>query len=493
MKKNKLKINLLLQSFYQVLIVLTPLLTSPYVSRVLGAEKLGVYSFTYSIVNYFTIFANLGTQNYGSHAIASCGENRKERSKIFSEILCMQVGVSLLALVGYVIYLCFINTNDALISVLQTIYILVSLVSLNWFYFGLEEFRLTVLRNTIIKIVTIALIFTLVKKPEDLSLYIIILAGGDVVGQLVMIPALKKYVDFHIPTIRGVARHIKPNLILFLPGIAYSLNHVLDKTMIGVMSTYTQNGYYYNVEKIINIPKGLITGIGIVMMPHISKNISMGKNDLNKLYLSKFIYVVMFMACALSFGMSAVATEFVPFFFGPGYEGCIILMTTMAYALIFMSLSDTVRMQYLIPNNKDKVYAIALFSSAIFNVMINALLIPKLGALGAVIGTLVAEFIAFGIQFVATAVKVNILFDFVKALLFALDGVGMFLLIKWLSIHMTLNSTTVKLLIEIIVGGTVYVIVGCLILKIINPELFENIYLILKNMLGYKKRKDNRS
>lgn len=219
----------------------------------------------------------------------------------------------------------------------------------------------------------------------------------------------------------------------------------------------------------------------------------MGKNDLNKLYLSKFIYVVMFMACALSFGMSAVATEFVPFFFGPGYEGCIILMTTMAYALIFMSISDTVRMQYLIPNNKDKVYAIALFSSAIFNVMINALLIPKLGALGAVIGTLVAEFIAFGIQFVATAVKVNILFDFVKALLFALDGVGMFLLIKWLSIHMTLNSTTVKLLIEIIVGGTVYVIVGCLILKIINPELFENIYLILKNMLGYKKRKDNRS
>ena len=199
--------------------MLTPLLTSPYVSRVLGAEKLGVYSFTYSIVNYFTIFANLGTQNYGSRAIASCGENRKERSKIFSEILCMQVGVSLLALVGYAIYLCFINTNDALISVLQTIYILVSLVSLNWFYFGLEEFRLTVLRNTIIKIVTIALIFTLVKKPEDLSLYIIILAGGDVVGQLVMIPALKKYVDFHIPTIRGVARHIKPNLILFLPEI----------------------------------------------------------------------------------------------------------------------------------------------------------------------------------------------------------------------------------------------------------------------------------
>lgn len=491
MKKNKLKINLLLQSFYQVLIVLTPLLTSPYVSRVLGAEKLGVYSFTYSIVNYFTIFACLGTQNYGSRAIASCGEDRKKRSEVFSEILCMQIGASTIALVAYIIYLCFINTNDALISMLQTIYIFVSLVSLNWFYFGLEEFKLTVLRNTIIKIVTIVLIFTLVKKPEDLSLYVIILAGGDVVGQLVMIPALKKYVDFHIPTIKGILKHIKPNLILFLPGVAYSLNNVLDKTMIGVMSTYTQNGYYYNVEKIINIPKGLITGIGVVMMPHISKNISIGKSDLNKLYLSKFIYVVMFMACALSFGMSAVATEFVPFFFGAGYDGCVILMTTMAYALIFMSLADTVRMQYLIPNNMDKVYATALLSSAIFNVVINALLIPKLGALAAVIGTLVAEFIAFGIQFVATAKKVNILPDFIKAFLFALDGVGMFLLIKWLSTHMAFNSTTIKLLMEIMVGGITYVVVGYLILKIINPELFEDVHLMLKKTLGHKVRKNN--
>ena len=138
MSKNKLKLNLLLQSFYQVLIVLTPLLTSPYVSRVLGAEQLGVYSFTYSIVNFFTIFANLGTQNYGSRAIASCGNDRKKRSEVFSEILCMQIGVATIALIGYGGYLLFYNTNDALISSLQTIYIIVSLVKGN-FYFSFCE------------------------------------------------------------------------------------------------------------------------------------------------------------------------------------------------------------------------------------------------------------------------------------------------------------------------------------------------------------------
>lgn len=489
MSKNKLKLNLLLQSFYQVLIVLTPLLTSPYVSRVLGAEQLGVYSFTYSIVNFFTIFANLGTQNYGSRAIASCGNDRKKRSEVFSEILCMQIGAATIALIGYVGYLLFYNSNDALISSLQTIYIIVSLVSLNWFYFGLEEFKLTVLRNTVIKIVTIVLIFVLVKKPEDLSLYIIILAGGDVVGQLVMIPALKKYVDFHIPQMCGVIKHIKPNLVLFLPGIAYSLNHVLDKTMIGIMSSYTQNGYYYNVEKIINIPQGLITGIGVVMMPHMSKNISFGKKNLNETYLSKFIYIVMFMACALSFGMSAVATDFVPFFFGPRYDGCIILMSVMAYALIFMSLADTVRMQYLIPNNLDKIYVTALFLSTIFNVSINAAFIPKLGAFGAVIGTLVAEFIACGIQFVATAKRVNIFNDFAKSLFFVADGLFMFWLVKILSNKLNLTSIVTKLLIEIAVGGIFYVVLGYGILKAVNPALFEDVHLMLRKLMGGKKER----
>lgn len=255
------------------------------------------------------------------------------------------------------------------------------------------------------------------------------------------------------------------------------------------MSSYTQNGYYYNVEKIINIPKGLITGIGVVMMPHMSKNISLGKESLNEAYLSKFIYIVMFMACALSFGMSAVANDFVPFFFGPGYDGCIILMSVMAYALIFMSLADTVRMQYLIPNNLDKIYVMALFLSTIFNVSINAALIPKLGAFGAVIGTLVAEFIACGIQFVATAKRVSIFNDFTKSLFFAVDGVLMFLLVREVSCKLALRPIVIKLLVEIGIGGLFYIALGYVILKAINPDLFKDVQLMLRKLMKHKTKK----
>lgn len=479
-KRSKLKINLILQSFYQVLIVLTPLLTSPYVSRVLGADKLGVYSYTYSIVNYFTIFANLGTQNYGSRSIAACGTDREKKSKVFSEIYCMQFFASVIAITGYVVYLLIFNESDSLISAIQTIYIFVSLFTLNWFFFGIEEFRMTVFRNTLIKILTIIGIFAFVKSENDLQIYIIILAGGELFGQIIMLPTLRKYVDWSKPSLRGVIKHIKPNFILFLPAIAYSLNHVLDKTMIGIFSTYTQNGYYYNVEKIVNIPKGLITGIGIVMMPRMSMNVAHGEKKTNEIYLRKFIYVVSFLSCALAFGMSAVAADFIPWFFGDGYEGCISLMEAMAFALIFMSLSDTVRMQFLIPNKKDSVYAIALFVSAAFNVTLNYLLIPILGALGAVVGTLTAEFVAFVIQFTVTARNMRIVSDLVKSISFLIAGLIMLLVVKFIANLFMGYPALVKLIAEILAGGFTYVIMTIMFMKKLYPKILRDVYYILQ-------------
>jgi O-antigen/teichoic acid export membrane protein len=245
--------------------------------------------------------------------------------------------------------------------------------------------------------------------------------------------------------------------------------------MIGMMSSYTENGFYYNVEKIINIPKGLITGIGVVMMPRMSRNISVGNKSVNDIYIRKFVYIVMFTSCALAFGMSAVAQEFVPWFFGDGYVGCIALMRTMAFALIFMSLADTVRMQYLIPNNKETVYAGALFVSAIFNVLINAILIPKHGALGAVIGTLVAECVAFMMQFYVTARNIKILTDFAKALWFAIDGCIMWGIIRAISVGFDIKSMFIKLLLEIGIGGISYVILGAIMMQLINPMLMNDI------------------
>lgn len=267
---SSIKKNLGLQTAFQILNTCLPLITAPYLSRTLGATSLGVYSFTSSIVSYFSLFAMLGTVNYGTRTIAAVKENKEERSKCFWSIFLFQVIVTFMCLMTYIVYMFWLCKDNYIIAWIQGITIVCCCFDINWLFFGIENFKITVTRSMIIKVVTVLLILFTVKSTEDLWLYTFIMAMGTLVSQLILWVYVPRYISFCKISLKDIQRHIKPNLVLFIPLLAMSVYHIMDKTMLGLLSSYEQNGFYYNADKLINIPLCIINGVGTVMLPRMT-------------------------------------------------------------------------------------------------------------------------------------------------------------------------------------------------------------------------------
>ena len=227
----KIKVNIGFQVAYQIFIVLTPLITSPYLSRVLGAPKLGIFSATFSYINYFELLCKLGIDTYGNREIARCSNNRTKYSERFWNLYLIQLSFSILSVGLYALILIaghnsFRNPD---IMLLQGIWILAAMLDINWLLFGLEDFRATVIRNIAIKLIIIVLIFVCVRSEDDLPVYILIMSGGMVLSQIVTwLYAIRK-LDKPVFTKKLYLHYIKPLLYFFIPVLAMSVFHVMDK------------------------------------------------------------------------------------------------------------------------------------------------------------------------------------------------------------------------------------------------------------------------
>lgn len=476
--KNKMassiKKNLGMQTAFQILNTCLPLITAPYLSRTLGATALGVYSFTSSIVSYFILFAMLGTVNYGTRTIAAAKENKEERSKCFWGIFLFQVIVTVICLLAYIVYMFLICKDNFIIAWIQGITIVCCCFDINWLFFGVENFKITVTRSMIIKIVTVVLILLTVKTTEDLWLYTLIMAMGTLVSQIVLWIYVPQYISFSKISIKDIQKHIKPNIILFIPLLAMSVYHIMDKTMLGILSSYEQNGFYYNADKLINIPLCIINGIGTVMLPRMTALYNSDQNkEANELLIISLEGVGL-VSIAMACGIAAISNEFVPFFFGSGYEPCILLTVVLSPVLIIKGFTNTLRTQYLVPLKMEKYYISSVLSGAITNLGCNLLLIPRLGALGAVLGTLVAEFVACVIQFVI--IRKN--FDFKSCLkscfVYLCAGLLMVVLVRAVS-HISVNII-LKILIEIVIGGIIFILVAGIFVYKSRRKVFEEIF-----------------
>ena len=455
---NDIRKNLFYQTILQILNTCLPLITSPYLSRILAAEGLGRFSYTQSIVNYFTLFSMLGVINYGTRSIAIYKRNKEERSIEFWNIYFLQYSVSLIALISYVIYILFFLKDNVIIAWFQIFYIIAAMFDISWVFFGMENFKITAKINTIIRIISVIVILTLVKSLDDLWIYTFIMSGSLFFGNILLWLFLFKIIDIKkIKNIcfKGILKHIKPNLILFIPLLAMSVYHIMDKTMLGLLSSYEQTGFYYNADKIINIPAGIITGIGTVMLPKMSTIINLGdKEKANKIFKVSIEMIIM-LAIAITFGISAISFKFIPFFFGKGFDECISLVIVLSPVIIIKGLSYTIRMQYLIPNFKEKIFIQSIFIGAIVNLVINIILIPNLDAMGAVLGTLIAEFIScfWQYKFIYKDIKDRKLI--LNMYIYILFGMIMSSIIYF--IGTMINDNLVAIIVQFILGVIIYI------------------------------------
>lgn len=452
---SSIKKNMVYQSLYQILAIILPLVTSPYISRILGPEKLGIYSYTYSITSYFVIFAMLGINNYGNRAIAQVRNDRNNLNKTFSSIFCFHAFISLIIAIIYIFYILFIVNENKIYFVIQGCLVAGALFDINWFYFGIEKFKLTVVRNTIVKLLTVLAIFLFVKSKDDLSIYIFIMAFGSFVSQLSVWMYIKKYVVFVKPSVQDIIKHTKPMFILFIPVIAISLYKYTGKIMIGLLSTKSQLGYFDNAGKAIDIPISIIGAFGTVMLPRMSNLVANGEFEVIKKNINNSIQSFMFLAIGLTFGIAGVSTVFAPIFWGEQFVHSGQLIKWLAITIPFLAFANILRTQYLIPQSKDKIYVVSIIIGAIVNITLNILLIPKYEAMGAVIGTIFAEITVCLIQSIALIYELPIIVYIKNCLFYIFSGTVMYLILLFIGKLMEVHIYT--LIVQIVFGALLYI------------------------------------
>lgn len=478
-----LKKNLIYNITYQVLVIVLPLITAPYISRVLGVNGIGTYSYVYSIAYYFGLCGMLGISNQGSRCIALSKYDRDKASHEFSNLYCIQLITSTIALLSYIgFYTCFF-TGDKTIAFIDVLFVISYLLDINWFFFGMEQFKITVTRNIIIKTLTVCCIFLLVKTESDLWLYTLIMAAGAFFSQIYLWIQVRRFIDIKTPVWEDVKKNIRPVLILFIPVVAYSIYKVMDKIMIGALTNVTQVGYYENAEKIINIPVGFITAFGTVMMPRISALVSIGNNSQIKKYNRMSFRYFTILVCAAVFGLIGISDILAPVYFGDEFIPCAPLIKGLSVTLIFMTWANIIRTQYLIPNKKDQPYVISTLCGAGINLIFNLVFIPVMGAKGALIGTVLAETSVFLVQAILVRKEFPVFNLLLQTIPFFILGAIMALCVHILGDIR--GKSVMTLIIQVAFGATLYLGICFIYLLLAKDEVLKSLIAKISNRRNF--------
>ena len=448
------------------------IITVPYLSRVLGSVSLGIYSYTYTIVSYFILFIIMGLDNYGNREVAKVKEHKELLNQVVSEIYFMQCVLGVLVICIYVIYLLFGVRRYKALAWVQGILLVSSLFDLNWALNGLEEFKFSAIRNSIFYVISLGCILFFVKNEDSVMIYAIILAILSILTNATGWFYVKKYIHFSKIKKKDALKHLKPNLILFIPIVAVSLYKMMDKIMMGMMCSMDQVGFYESAEKIIKIPTIFISSLGMVMLPRMTNLYSRGNEVDAHRYIDRSMDLSIIISTSMCFGIMGVSKEFVPLYYGDGYETCIALYIVLLPCCVFLAFSNVIRTQYLIPKGRDTNYITAVIVGASVNLLVNVLLIPQMGAIGAACGTFVAEITVCVTQTVGVYKELNVMKYALRSIPFLALGMGMFVLL--FNIDFGLGSL-LQLAVKVLIGIVLYC-VGLLVIMSLGKNYYDIVW-----------------
>ncbi len=389
--------NYIYNLIYQVMTLITPFITTPYISRVLGADGTGIQSYTNSVVQYFAILAALGTASYGQREIARHRDDLKMRSRLFWEIEMLCMATTAACLIIWLFVIGFAKEYRPYYIVL-TMTLTAVAFDISWFFGGLEQYSLIVMRNTAVKLIGIAMLFLFIREKEDLLLYVALTAATGLLGNISMWGYLKGQVERPVLKELCPLRHLKETLVYFIPTIATSVYTILDKTMLGWFSgeNKSQNGYYEYATGFVNMAKILIMSFNAVMSARMSYLFGNGQMEEIHKRIRESLDFVLLMAMPIMLGLAGIAAGFIPWFLGNGYLPVTFLMYVCSPLVLVVGLSDCIGSQILTPGGKRAQSGKVIVAGAVVNACLNFLLIPHFAALGAAAASVAAEcFIAF--------------------------------------------------------------------------------------------------
>ena len=385
---------------YRLFSVLLPVVTAPYLSRVVGTDGVGLYSDAWTMSEIFCLIGMLGLADYGVRTIAQVRDSREELNRTFSEIWQMQLTVAGAALAAWLGYVFLVAGAEKTIALHLTMMSISCLCSFDWCLMGLDIFKPIAIRNTVVKLAAAACVFIFVKSKDDLWIYAFAWSLATLAGNLSCAATLKGKVTYRRVSLKDSLKHLRPCAVLFISVMAVSIYRKMDKVMVYNIAGVTENGLYENAEKIIYCLSGFISAIGTVMMPKIAHMQKNGETEKIARHIDRSMDLIICMVSAMAFGVAAVADRFAPLFYGEDFRYSGTLMAPLGFTLIMIGFANVIRTQVVLPQKRDYIFVRSVCCGAVVNLIVNACLIPSMKSMGAVIGTLLAELTVPVVQFI---------------------------------------------------------------------------------------------
>lgn len=399
-KQVSLKLNFIMESILSMSTFIFPLITFPYVSRILLPEGTGKVSFATSLVSYFLILTQLGIPKYGIRACAKVRDDHEELTRTAQELLIINLIMTVFTYIAFFIVLAVVPRfqEDKPLYVIVSLSILFNTIGMEWLYKALEKYTYITVRSVIFKFVAILAMFALVHTKEDYVIYggISILASS--FSNIFNFFHVHKYISMKPVGNYNLKRHWKPVVVFFAMSCATTIYTHLDTVMLGFMKTDADVGYYNAAVKIKTILVSIVTSLGTVLLPRVSYYVQNGQKEAFARITKKALNFVFLLASPLVVYFILFAKQGIYFLSGTAYAGSIAPMQLIMPTLLLIGLSNITGIQILVPTGREIIVLYSEIAGAIVDIIINALLIPGMASAGAAIGTLVAEAVVLGVQ-----------------------------------------------------------------------------------------------
>ncbi len=450
--ETKILKNFIFQSLYQVTIIILPIITIPVVSKALGPEGLGIWNYIYSIVTYFLISAGLGVNQFASREIAIARNDKSKLSQKFWELEAFSIVITLVVLLLFALF-CYFSNYKTYFAI-SSLIIISNFFDITWFFIGIEDFKKISIVNIIIKIISFLLIMIFVNQKDDLFNYFIIQSGSILISQLSLWLFVSKYISFSNVSRLDIMGCLKPSLRYFLPKIAGQSFLNINKTMLGILGTFSAVGLFSNSYSVVQMVATLVSTLGNVMSPRMSYLFSNKESDKAIVLLNKSIQILFFLTLPLMFGVASVADSVQEWFFGNSFYGIQKIIVLMSPLIVMQPFASSVVTMYLIPRNRIKAYNLSVIYASLFSIISSGILIPIFGIYGALISINGGYLIMVTLRWRELVKADGFLIQRSELIKSLLASIIMFIIVKIIG-ALKVNSVLITL-IQVIVGIIVY-------------------------------------
>jgi len=461
---NNVNKNTLFNTIKSIFSLIYPLITFPYVSRILMADNLGKINFSNSIISYFSLIASLGINTYAIRECSKAKNDKKLLDKVSSQIFSINILSTIVAYVAlFIVVVTFKSiTNYWLLIAIQSVSILAGTIGAEWINSAMEEFKYISIRTMAFQVLALILMFLFVKKPEDYYIYAIISVIASCGSNIINIYYRKRFCNIRFTLDFDIKKHLPPIMLMFSMMLTQVIYCNSDITILGLIKGDFEVGLYSTSVKIYSIVNTTIASVAWVVMPQLSEGFAQKDysriNNLLK-YALNYIFVL---GIPTLIGINVITDDIIMVIAGKEYLGAVTSLKILTIALLFSFIGGWIANMMFIPAGKESICLKTGMVSAIINIILNFIFIPKYGLNAAAATTAIAEFT--GVILKIPYLDNNIKIDNLKNVFLGPCVGSIFILIIGISVKKMFTNSFIILLITITLSIFCYLMI-LLILK----------------------------